>query len=80
MKILENILNVYLFILVTIALLFLILSPMILSEYLQNENYLWLFFVNLPILIGFLYAYIDNINGGCHAGPRRMSERNRNLK
>ena len=59
MKILKSIMYVYLGIIGCIGAVVLITFPFILSEYFEYKNYLLLFFINLPIILGFMFIYLE---------------------
>lgn len=70
MEILKKIGYVYLALIGFMALALFLSFPVILSDYFKNENYLWLFLINLPIFFGIIFHYIEPI-GMTHTRPRR---------
>jgi len=62
MKVLKCILLVYLGIIIVFLLVCFVLFPVILSEYFNNEKYLYLLLISIPILLGVIYYYSEPIN------------------
>jgi len=57
MKVLKSIMYVYLGMLFVFLIGLFVVFPILLSEYFENENYLFLFLINIPALLGFLFHY-----------------------
>lgn len=57
MKVLKCILLVYLGAIIVFLLGLFVSFPVILSEYFNDEKYLFLFFINIPILLGVIYHF-----------------------
>jgi len=70
MKILKTILHVYLGILIISVFGIFLLFPIFLVNYFNNENYFFIFLVNLPIIFGFIFHYIEPI-GETNIRPKR---------
>jgi len=62
MKVLKQIMYIYLGILAISAFGLIILFPIILTVYFENDNYYWLFLINLPIILGFIFVYDEPIS------------------
>jgi len=50
---------VYLGMLFLFLIGFFVAFPIFLSEYFENENYLFLFLINIPAFLGFIFHYLD---------------------
>lgn len=58
-KILKNILLITLLFITILMFCILLLFPNILSYLLNNDKYMLLYMVNLPITLGIIFTYID---------------------
>jgi len=57
MKILKCILSVYLAAIIVFLLGCFVSFPVVLSEHFNDEKYLFLFLINIPILLGVIFYY-----------------------
>jgi len=63
MKILKTVGYIYLGILILIGIAIFLLFPIFMVKYFNNENYFFIFLINLPIFFAVMFQYMDFESG-----------------